>query len=152
MENPYTPPSTTVEDPVQYLGPRPAAVTLAAKLMWAALLVGLVSMIPGVRNGAYDGSDIPIWVTVVLTGVFFALYVFLIRRILQGRNWARWTLIGLHVVSWIVLLTDSAALRAEGVLANALDLLIMALEVYGSILLLWGEGGKWFQKKSNSAI
>jgi hypothetical protein len=140
--SPYTPPNATVEDRIDKRGPPPAAVTRSCQLMWVGFALGLVASVPGIRD--YGGVEISMSFLLGTSAIFFALYVWLLRRILSGRNWARWTLVILQAVSWLVVLSDVEEFMKQGVLVRSIELLIIGLECYGCALLLWGEGSKWF--------
>jgi len=81
-----------------------------------------------------------------VTFIFSVLAAWLIVWISRGGNWARWTMIALIALGWILAASDPAAIRAQGELALALDGVTFCLELYGSYLILTGEGVRWFRK------
>jgi len=112
---------------------------------WLTWIIGLLSLLPGVRDGLWNDDEVPLALSITLGVVFAVFSAWLILMTSRGRNWARWALVIYTAVSWLLLLSDPDALRAQGTLAVAIDAAMLFIELYASFLLLFGEGVQWFR-------
>ena len=113
---------------------------------WLAWIIGLVSLLPGVREGVWNEAEVPLAISITL-GIVLALFAgWLILMMSRGRNWARWTLVIYTAVSWLLLLADPESLQAQGALAVTIDLVTLVIEIYACVRVLFGEGVEWFRK------
>lgn len=149
--NPYEAPESRVADPIVPDVPCPPEVTRAVRILWISLAASLATMLPVIRGNwwAPDGGENapdagP--VVIVFALVMFALSAWLVWMVSRGRNWARWTLLGLFVIGWLFLLTDFSRSLAETPLAALADTLIAAAEVWACYLLFSGAGAAWFTR------
>jgi hypothetical protein len=147
VENPYRPPQSSVADTDDApRRPRPPGVTRAVTAFWIAWVLGLVSLLPGVREGIWADADVPLAFSMTLGALLAGFSAWLIVMTSRGRNWARWTLVIYTAVTWLLLLTDPDALSAQGTLAVAFDFATLAVEIYACCLVLFGQGVEWFRK------
>ncbi|GAB2909389.1 hypothetical protein GCM10027047_04450 [Rhodococcus aerolatus] len=131
--------------------PAPAEVVLSAQLWWASIALGLVAGLLSIllvdrdalvtavldadtsgltRSQAESAVGAGLVGGLVLTVVLLAVEGLLVRRMRQGRRWARTTLTVLGVVSVLFsLLGVSAGLTLSG-LANLVSLLLVASAVW----------------------
>jgi hypothetical protein len=136
----------TPEDAVELRGGRPAEIAWATELLCLSLAVGVVKVIVAWRvigSREDDAIDFPF----ILTALIFVLNALLIRKIWQGRNWARVTLLVMFVLG--VLNTAASLLPQPGLHLSLLSaiLQIVQLAIYAyALLLIYGPTGKrWFQ-------
>ena len=147
MENPYRPPQSIVADAKEApRAPRPPGITRAVIAFWISWGLGLLSLLPGVREGVWNEAEVPLAISITLGVVLAVFSGWLILMVSRGRNWARWTLVIYTAVSWLLLLADPDALQAQGALAVAIDGLTLVIEIYACLRLLFGEGAEWFRK------
>ena len=153
--NPYKPPDAIVADRASR--PRPPQVTRACRILWAMLILGLVSLHPairgewwtspeGVESGEAGGAPdvvlaIGVALGVLLTVAFAGLLVLVGRR----HNWARWTLLVYLVLGWVLLALDvPTAVNETPPVAIAIDLLSAAAEAWAGFLLFADPAAQWF--------
>lgn len=143
-DNPYRPPTTELRDPPPAsAGPPPAAVRIACGLVLVSLAVGVLTMLPGVRQPEAEapGSAIALLVAYALFG---ALTLWLTRRTWQGRHWARWALLAYLAFGWALYalsLTDEMVAAPMAALVNTV---CVAIELAACGLLFFGAGARWF--------
>jgi hypothetical protein len=149
VDNPFKPPASNVER-TQIKAPKPPSVVLAIRLLWASLVVGAISLLPGIRLSTWEGDAFSIAVvvgsTVFFTMVYAALIVFIARR----KNWARVLLIVMVMLGWIAMAADSSWLD-EGPVAASLDAAMGLVEAYACYLLAFGAGRRWFKEEALQA-
>ena len=156
--NPYKPPEATVADRAS--SPRPPQVARACWILWAMLIIGLISLHPSIRGewwtspggvesveaeaGAAAGVVLAIGVAlgILLTLAFAGLLVLVGRR----HNWARWTLLVYLVLGWVLLALDlPTAVNEAPPAAIVIDLLSAAAEAWAVDLLFADPAAQWFR-------
>src|SRR6185437_1928527 len=97
--NPYAPPVSTVADPTEIRRERPKEVTLAVKLLWTTLALGLAGMFLQPLNATAPAQ----WIGVIIgVGAVFGIWAWIVSKIARGRNWARILFLVLVVLGLIV--------------------------------------------------
>ncbi len=135
----YAPPAATVAD-IRAVLPAPPSVRRACQLFVAATLLGLVGLIELPSLPFYARSWIFVMGALVLMGVFVSLTLWLILKIYQGRNWARWTVLVLVAPSWVVgAVQFSEQIRQAPIQATS-GIVITALELAAYGFLFFGNG------------
>jgi hypothetical protein len=132
------------------LASRPASVTLACRLLWATIALGLVSLVPGVRNGlwtAYAQTPAAIVVALGFTMLMIALEAWLIRLVSRRHGWARWALLGLLILGWVLTFSDFSVSIDQGMAAVVIDLVVGMAEMVAAGLLFLSGGRTWFQRE-----
>lgn len=146
MDNPYRAPASKVETH-SVDAPPPPSVTRAVWLLWASMIVGILSMVPGVRRGIWDEIDGAAMIAmVVIAFVLYALLAALIALTHRRHNWARWVLLALLVLEWMLMLAEPESTLAQGPLAVAIDAVISAAELLACYLLFTGAAREWFAR------
>ena len=133
------------------LAARPASVTLACRLLWATLIIGVLSMIPGVRTGLWSGVGENAGAGAFALGFIVAMTVleaWLIRLVSHGRGWARWLLLGYLLLGWLLTLSDFSASIEQGMVAVVVDLVSAIAEMIAVGLLFLSRGRAWFRKEA----
>lgn len=154
--NPYQAPDASVGDPVIAEPVRPAAVSLACRIFWVVLVLGLLSLLPAIRGewwlvpeveetgveGAAEMMLIGMSVFIVIASASYALLTWLISR---RHNWARWTMLAYLAFGWYVTTGELSHTFSTAPLAGVLDLLCLLAEVWAAGLLFFGAGARWFK-------
>ena len=143
--NPYNPPSANVADvsseqPIE----RPSSVTLAVRLLWLSLVIGIGGLfvaprqVPGVAG---------IVVVAVIGLIVFGIYAWLIAKIGAGRNWARITYTVLTVIGYLVVVftwnQQLASFKASPISA-VISGVNAAINLYVLYLLYTKTSKPWF--------
>lgn len=144
--NPYAPPVSPVADPTEVRGERPKEVTLAVKLLWFSLLLGVAGVFLQPLNAKAPAQ----WLGVVIgAGVVFGIWAWIVSKIAKGRNWARilflvLVILGL-VVTVFVLPTAMAIYRARP-LNGLISFINLVIEIITMYLLLTAPARAWFKR------
>ena len=132
------------------VGPAPSSVVNAVRLMFAAAVLGLVSLVVALstkstlradiakKNPDYDphkldtAVNVAIGAGVVFGIIFIVLFILLALQVRRGKNWARivtWVITGLGIISALASLgqTVAAASRVVGLVSGLLDIAIVVL-------------------------
>lgn len=129
---------------------RPVEVDWATILLLVTAVLGVITTIiqladksgtiRAIRDAQPKWSDAKVqdayrtgrWLSIVLGGVFFVLYVLLVLQLRKGRNWARivvTVLLGLGVISGLSSVSQpaTAANKTLGVLGLIIDIAVLVL-------------------------
>jgi len=143
--NPFRPPEAEVADAGPGLGPMPRGVRLACTLVLLSLVVGAVTLLPGVRPEPPGAEPVPFLFTLAVLLVFGGLTVWLVKVVERGRNWGRWALLAYLALGWwlgIDQITEDFALSP---LVGFVDMGCIVVEMVAAVLLFWGAAGRWFR-------
>jgi hypothetical protein len=148
-KNPYAPPKAVVADASSATEPaRPAAVTRAVQLLWAAVAVSFVSGIlnayltetPGVSRALYLGSLVIGW------SVGFLIVWWILSSIGKGKNWARIVQLVLFVFGILGVLMVFRMPQEVSAIIWLLYAVQMGLNLWGMILLFSAPANAWFRE------
>ena len=153
--DPYKPPAARVEDQGEDedLAGRPPQVTLACRILWLALVVGLLSMHPLIRGEWWgevednEAMQVVLYGTVALLGGFVVAYGILIWLIGRRNDVARWLLLVLLALGWMVTLGEFAETLEETPWAAVVDGLLLVVELSACYLLFLSPGAAWFRRQ-----
>lgn len=129
---------------------RPREVDWATALLLVTAVLGVITTIiqltdksgtiRAIRDAQPHWSDQKVqdayntgrWISIVLGGVFFVLYILLVLQLRKGRNWARivvTVLLGLGVISGLSSVSQPAtgANKTLGVLGLVIDIAVLVL-------------------------
>lgn len=112
---------------------RPRSVTLALGAMSIALLIGVSILHFG-------------WRVPVVALVSFVLVGALIFGAARRRNWARWTLAILTIVSTVLTQSLVRVQLIYGVLVPIATIVQLSLEAVGLYLLFRPDAGRWYRR------
>jgi hypothetical protein len=146
--NPYSAPSSTVQDPPA--APRPPEATRALQILWVTFVITFVTMLPAIRGewwvvpDAEEGDGIFV---ILVTGLFAAVYGVLIWLTGRRRNWARWALLVFIAGTTALAAPDLPRTFAETPAAAIADVCIALAELWAFRLLLFGPGAEWFRDR-----
>ena len=153
--DPYKPPAARVEDREEDedLAGRPPQVTLACRILWVALVIGLLSMHPTIRGDWWGEIDDDSAVQVILygatalLGAFVVAYGILIYLIGRRNDVARWLLLVLLALGWMVTLGEFAETLEETPWAAVVDGVLLLVELFACYLLFLSPGAAWFRRR-----
>lgn len=145
MNNPFNPPSAKLEREVPE-PPSPPAIRLATRLLWGTMLLSLINLFPGVRTDYWESlEDAPLELVTAIFVLVFVLFSTLVIYIGKRVNWARWVMFVFLGYGWIDTATNLSSLLAQGQLAIAVEIVVVAGEIYAIWLLFFSEGAQWFK-------
>ena len=123
---------------------RPRSVARAAQFLFSAVVIGLLNAIYTLVQRV---AGLPMLIALVIVIAFFGLFFFLVMKISAGRNWARiiWLILVICNVPFAVLAYPQAV-RAN-VISGTLSIIIVLLQVIGTILLFTGNSSAWFRRR-----
>jgi hypothetical protein len=144
--NPFAPPRAEVADPSSTPSVPPQAVRRACRLVIASMLLGLVTLVPGVDVPAPDDVPVPFWVTLAIVAFFGGLTIWLVVSVLRGASWARWALLAFLMLGWVFtgLQFTNEFLRSP--ISGMIEIVCAALEVAACWMLFVGGGAAWFSE------
>jgi hypothetical protein len=155
--DPFKAPTAQVADrdtePERNQPPRPASITLACRLLWATIALGLLSLIPGVRHGLWDDyANSPVAVLLVLAVIAFmtGIEIWLIRLVARRHGWARWALLIYLLAGWLMTFSDFSGSIEQGMAAVLVDLLTGLAEMAAVGLLFLSSGRSWFGRRGDA--
>jgi hypothetical protein len=149
--NPFAPPRAEVADPPS--GPQPPhAVQRACRLVIASLVLGWVTLVPGIAAPAPDDVQIPFLVTLAIVAFFGALTVWLVVSVSRGASWARWALLAFLVLGWALTGLQFTDEFLRSPVSGMIEIVCTALEVAACWLLFIGSGAAWFSELAQERL
>ena len=119
----------------------PAKVALAVKMLYVVVGIGVIrTIMTVVRHMDVRSPDFLI-MTKLLT---YAFSVYLIYQISKGKNWARWALVVIFVVSIPLTILPAFDSFSHNPIHNLLGFVQIGLYVYGLVLLFQKDAAGWF--------
>lgn len=116
----------------------PPSIRLACQLIIASMLLGLVTLLPGVDPGRPGDEEISFAITFAIVALFCGLTVWLVAKLYAGKRWARWAMLAFLLFGWAITgpsLTDDF-LRAP--LLGLISGICIALELIAAWLIFFG--------------
>ena len=144
--NPYAPPRALVEDPTA-VGEdlaRPTAVTASLNIIWASLVLGIVSLLVNWARGHVPHVPVAVVVYVVSAAAALAPWVWLAIKMKARRNWARVTYIVLEVVAVAVIFIQQQWFGHLDMVDKWLFVVQTVLQLTACGLLLSPSANRWF--------
>ena len=142
--NPYAPPTADVADPSPGWPPPPRAVVIACRLVLASLVLGIISLLPGMRPALPDDPVVPWALTLAIVVVFGGLTLWLVLEVWRGKAWARWALLAFLALGWWLGAGQLSDDFLRSPLLGLFGVVSIALEVAACGLLFFGDGARWF--------
>jgi hypothetical protein len=153
--DPYKPPAARIEDleGEAELAGRPPQVTYACRMLWVAVLIDLLSMHPAIRGDWWGEPGEEDWQMFVygaigLSAVFTLAYGVLIYLVGRRSDFARWLLLLLFALGFVVTVGDFAETLEERPWAGAADGLVLVIELAACYLLFLSPGAAWFKPRA----
>jgi len=155
-QDPYRTPGAPVgrREAAEDAAPRPEQVSLACRILWVTTLLSAATLHPSVRgewwigDASVDEETAGAMLTggLIMAGLFFGLFAAMLYLTGRRRNWARWVLLALLALGWVMWLTDLPRSFAETPGAALADTLISAAELAAGYLLFLSPGAAWFRR------
>jgi hypothetical protein len=153
-QNPYQAPAAPVSDPLRPDTPKPAAVRIALRGLWAVFVLSLLSLHPWIRGEwwVFDEAEFPqaaaLYAAIMIAVVLFSCVgsAFLLWLLGRRIGWARWATLAWVLVGLWGLVTDLPTVWAETPLAVIVDGTSVALDLACCALLFFGAGAQWFRQ------
>jgi hypothetical protein len=124
--------------------PVPRAIGNACRLIIGSLMLGIVSLLPGIRVPRPDDPEIPLAFTLGSIVVFGGLTLWLALEVWRGKNWARWAMLAYLVLGWWLGAGEMGDDFLRSPLLGTLDAACVTIEAVACALLFFGAGGRWF--------
>ena len=122
----------------------PVTVRNACWLILFALGLGFVTLLPGLRPPQPDVSAGGFVFEALWIAVFSGLTYRLTKLIRRRRNWARWTMLGLLAVGWVLVVATLSDELARSPVTVAIETITTIVEMFAAWLLFTGSGARWF--------
>lgn len=143
-QNPYKPPNSDLDETDALKIPVPLRIRQSCILFILDIVISVISFIPGIRQKGFGSDAATVIFNLVFTALALSLSVWLIFKILRGKNWARWTMLAYMSIGALFgvpqILDDFSADPIPAVI----DSVTLALEGIACWFLFVGEGGAWF--------
>ena len=121
--------------------PRPPQVTLAVKLILAAIAIGIVqAAMQALRHIEVRSPDL----LIISKAIIYAIGFFLVYRVARGDNWARWVLAALLFFAIPLASWPSLQAFAHYPVFGLLELISVALYVFAIVQLFRKDVAEWF--------
>jgi putative effector of murein hydrolase LrgA (UPF0299 family) len=150
--NPYAAPTTAVADLPIDPGPKPRVVVRAVQMMWVSTGLGILWALGKVST--FFSRPIPlagIVAALVTLTLLFALNIWLIGQISQGRRWAR-NFFGIVAILGVInYCLQLEKLRHLGVSDQAVTGVQTVLQLVITGLLFSGPARAWFRRPTAAA-
>jgi hypothetical protein len=125
---------------------KPQSVTKAVNLLWASFAIGLVKV--PMEFPSLDATEVA-FISFVLIFTFAILWFF-IAQISAGRNWARITFLVLSLIGLLPSLLVLLDQFSRSLLAGAVTVLQIGLQIDAMFLLFTEPGSGWFRKAASA--
>ncbi len=143
--NPFEPPRAELADAPAGPGPMPRGVQLACTLVLVSLVIGAVTLLPGVRPEDPAAEPVPFTFTLAVLLFFGGITVWLVRMVQRARNWGRWLLLAYLALGWWLGLEQITDDFTASPLIGLVDVASIAMEMVAAVLLFAGAAGRWFR-------
>ncbi|HSW04964.1 hypothetical protein [Aquabacterium sp.] len=104
----------------------------------------MFTLLTGIRPDAPGEEPVPAWVTAGIVMVFGGLTIWLAAKTHQGRNWARWALLGYLMLGWWLSSSELTEQFMRSPLVGFIDVLCIGMELAACGLLFGGQSAAWF--------
>ena len=110
------------------------------------MILGLVTLLPGVRPERPGEAEIPVLFTVGVVVLFGGLTVWLALKMYRGRNWARWTMLAYLALGWWLAGSEMQDNFVRSPISAVIDVICIAMEAVACWLVTLGDGARWFSR------
>ena len=142
--NPYAPPKAPVSDVLPETVERPPDVTLAVRLLWISLGVGVFGLFvdPDVKGGV-------LVVAIAMGLVGCGIGAWINFKIASGRNWARiiYLIMAIVVYALTAATWKSTVAPTRGLVSTVFNVVGAALDVWILYLLFKRSSSAWFRQQ-----
>lgn len=135
-----------VANPSIDLPPRPIQVRRACYLVLASLFLGLLTLLPAIHGDRPGEPSIPLFFMLSMVILLGGLIFWLVRKIYQGKSWARWGMLAYLLLGWGLAGSALAEDFLYAPLAGVINIACVAMEGAAAWFLFFGKGAKWYVK------
>jgi hypothetical protein len=144
-QDPYRAPTTKDLTPPQPALPtRPAAVKTACLLFCFTYCMALLTLIPGIRNKVFIDSVFSFGLMAVFMLLYTGLFVWLLKAMLNGKSWGRWTFLLFWLWCVYLIIADLPKDMVNEPLVTGINVVSTIIDLYSFSLLFFSAGGQWF--------
>lgn len=144
--NPFAPPNANAADPPTDEPPPPREIRRACALILFAMVLGLVTLVPGVRPERAGAEEVPALFSFGLVVLFSGLTIWLALQIYRGRSWARWAMLAYLALGWWLAGSELQETFVGSPVCGAIDVVCIAMEAVACVLFTVGNGARWFSQ------
>jgi hypothetical protein len=140
--NPFAPPRAEVADPPPQQPP--PAVRRACRLVVASMVLGLVTLLPGIAAPVPDDAQVPLFITLAIVAFFGGLTIWLTVAVSRGVHWARWALLAYLALGWVLSGMQFTDEFMRSPISGMIEIVCVVMELVASAMLFFGSGARWF--------
>lgn len=144
--NPYAPPGAEVSDPKHMQPAPPPSVRNACLLIGVALVLGMATLLLGVRVPSPEEQSVPRLLTFALVVLFGGLTVWFAFETFRGKNWARWAMLIYLALGWVLVASELNDQLVRAPLSAIINTVCIIMEFMACWLLFFGSGAQWFSQ------
>ena len=132
--------------PAKALAERPPKVSLAVKFFYVIVGLGIIRAAMTVIRHADVRSPHSLIVT---KAIIYAFSLFLIYQLGKGKNWARWSMVAIFIISIPLTILPAFGAFSHNPVHTSLGFVQLALYIVGLAFLFQGSSSSWFGSKKN---
>jgi hypothetical protein len=136
--------------PTQALSERPPKVSLAVKFFYVIVGLGIIRAAMTIIRHADVRSPYSLVITKL---IIYAGSLYLIYQLSKGRNWARWSMVVIFIISIPLTILPAFASFSHSPVHTSLGFVQLALYIIGLVFLFHRSSSSWFgaEKISNKS-
>jgi hypothetical protein len=136
--------------PTQALSERPPKVSLAVKFFYVIVGLGIIRAAMTIIRHADVRSPYSLVITKL---IIYAGSLYLIYQLSKGRNWARWSMVVIFIISIPLTILPAFASFSHNPVHTSLGFVQLALYIIGLVFLFHRSSSSWFgaEKISNKS-
>ena len=133
--------------PTQALSERPPKVSHAVKLFYVIVGIGVIRAVMTILRHADVRSPYSLIITKL---IIYAGSLYLIHQLGKGRNWARWSMVVIFIISIPITILPAFASFSHNPFHTSLGFVQIALYIIGLAFLFHGSSSSWFGSQKSS--
>ena len=127
--------------PTQALSERPPKVALAVKFFYVIVGIGIIRAALTIIRHADVRSPYSLIITKL---IIYAGSLYLIYQLSKGRNWARWLMVVIFIISIPLTILPAFASFSHNPVYTSLGFVQLALYIIGLVFLFHRSSSSWF--------
>ena len=133
--------------PIQALSERPPKVSLAVKFFYVIVGIGVIRAAMTIIRHADVRSPYHLIITKL---IIYAGSLYIIYELSKGRNWARWSMVAIFVISIPLTILPAFASFSHVPVQTSLGFVQLALYIIGLVFLFHRSSSNWFRSEKMS--
>jgi hypothetical protein len=133
--------------PTQALAERPPKVSLAVKFFYVVVGIGIIRAAMTIIRHADVRSP---YFLIIIKLIIYAGSLYLIYQLSKGRNWARWSMVAIFIISIPLTILPAFASFSHNPVHSSLGFVQLALYIIGLAFLFHGSSSSWFSSQKIS--